>query len=195
MISKSTAASATKLCIDFTFIQKQWTIKDGVKNLVFAFTCFSVRSFDRFDNRHWPMPNVVHNFTCPQIQGVSLLGWPCKLIITEMLFIVGRWNCGTTYRIGKRMPPGAVLAHSPEGWHNVWRRANSMRKSVLPELPLVSSVTFTYSGTAAPMCSWSWLGARHYVIRLENAPTRRLVAFAFVFIQVRCSVVSSSYNK
>src|SRR5258705_68495 len=69
-----------------------------------------------------------------------------------------------------------------------------MRKSVLPELPLVSSVTFTYSGTAAPMCSWSWLGARRYVIRLDNATTRHLVAFAFLFVQTRCTAVSSSYN-
>src|SRR5258705_8693036 len=82
------------------------------------------------------------------------------------------------------MPPGAALSHSPDGRHNVWRRANSTRTWALPQLPLVSSVTFTYSGTAAPMCSWSWLGARRYVIRLENAPKRRLVAFAFLFIQV-----------
>src|SRR5258705_11450739 len=34
-----------------------------------------------------------------------------------------------------------------------------MRTWTLPQLTLVSSVTFTYSGTAAPMCSWSWLGA------------------------------------
>src|SRR5258705_900081 len=36
--------------------------------------------------------------------------------------------------------------------------------------------------------------SRRYVIRLENAPTRRLVAFAFLFIQVRSTAVSSSYN-
>src|SRR5258705_13746694 len=66
------------------------------------------------------------------------------------------------------------------------------------QLPLVNSVTFTYSGTAAPMCAWSWLGARRYVIRLENATTcswwhSLSYSFRYVVPQFHLPTISSIY--